>query len=94
MVDESVSGFDPDRKPVNEDELRFVLQINILSIVLKKGYLEQKVAKNNKLNLRLWHTSYAHYLVVGYVMGSNLDPAPIKKLKTLKIVSTTALSGA
>ncbi len=34
MVDESVSGFDPDRKPVNEDELRFVSQINTLPVVV------------------------------------------------------------
>ena len=39
MVDESVSGFDPDRKPVNEDELRLVLQINILFSFVIKGQL-------------------------------------------------------
>ncbi len=45
MVDESVSGFDPDRKPVNEDELRFVLKINILFVVFKKRISRTKSNK-------------------------------------------------
>ena len=52
MVDESVSGFDPDRKPVNEDELRLVLQISIQSTFVIKGKLFSKVERNKHCSIR------------------------------------------